>query len=84
MTDHDERLIDTTRALRDFVAHQSRGAKARMNEALRGVAQGAHNQYLGRGANEVHNIGSFLKAVFDGRRRIAIYAERLKDISGRM
>ncbi len=81
LTDHDERLIDTARAVRDFIAHQSSGAKKRMNELLAVVAHGPHNRHLDRGLNEVHNVGSYLKAVFDGRRRVAIYAERLKDIA---
>lgn len=81
MTAHDERLIDTARAIRDFIAHQSRGSKARMNEQLRTVAQGGHSRCLDRGGNEVHDVGSYLKAVFDGRRRITIYADRLKEIA---
>ncbi len=84
LTRYDERLIDTARATRDFIAHRSPGAKARMNAALATVAHGSHNRYLDRGQNDIHNVGSYLKAVFEDRRRIAIYAERFKEIAAKM
>ena len=84
LTDHDLRVIDTANSIRDFLAHGSPSSKARMNDALLTISQGHHNQYLGRGAQLVHNVGAYLKAVFAGQRRITIYAERLNDIAGRM
>lgn len=57
LTIHDDRLIDTARAVRDFIAHQSPGAKRRMNDLLQTVAQGRHNRHLDRAGNEVHNAG---------------------------
>ncbi len=83
LSDHDDRLVDTAHAIRDFIAHQSPGAKNRMNALLLTVAQGANNQYLNRGVHEVHRVGTYLKAVFDGQRRIAIYSARLIDIATR-
>jgi hypothetical protein len=80
----DDRLIDTARAIRNFMSHQSRSAKADMNQHLATVAQGNHNRHLGRGAHQVHAVGSFLKAVFNGQRRVVGYATRLRDISSRM
>jgi hypothetical protein len=84
LTAHDDRLIDTARAIRNFIAHQSKSAKAEMNQHLATVAQGGNNRNLGRGGNEVHAIGSFMKAEFNGQRRVVGYATRLRDISARM
>ena len=84
ITEHDKRLIDTAHAVRDFIAHQSPNAKRRMNDLLSTVTEGDYNKHLARGVHRIDNLGAYLKAVFDGRRRIAIYAERLKEISGRM
>jgi hypothetical protein len=78
---HDDRLIDTARALRDFIAHQSPGAKDVMNARLATITQGNYNRYLGRGVHEVHSVGAYLKAVFDGSRRIGLYADRLRVIA---
>jgi hypothetical protein len=84
LTAHDRRLIDTARAIRNFIAHQSKSAKAEMNQHLATVAQGIHNRNLGRGGNEVHAIGSFLKAELSGQRRVVGYATRLRDLSAVM
>lgn len=84
LTEHDLRVIDTAKSIRNFLAHGSPSSKVRMNDALSEVSRGHHNQYLGRGAQLVHNVGAYLKAVFAGQRRITIYADRLNDIAGRM
>ena len=84
LADHDCRLIDTARAIRDFIAHRSPGSRVRMNAMLRTVAAGGHNGHLGRGKKEVQNVGVYLKAVRARKRRVAIYAQRLNDISTRM
>lgn len=81
LTEHDERVIDTTKAIRDYIAHRSSGSKQRMNEALDSVDQGPPNDNLGRGEHEINNAGSFLKAVFDGSRRLELYCERLRQIA---
>lgn len=78
---HEARLIDTSRAIRDFIAHQSSGSKLRMNECLSTIEMGGHNRHLGRGANEVHSVGSYLKAVLAGQRRLHRYATGLLAVS---
>lgn len=84
LSDHDARLIDTAKSIRDFIAYGSASSKERMNQSLSTIAQGSHNQFLGRGVQNVHNVGAFLKAVFDGRTRIGAYSDRLRDIARRM
>jgi hypothetical protein len=78
---HEARLIETARVVRDFIAHQSPAAREKMNQLLATVERGGHNQHLGRGENEVLSVGSYLKAVFVGRRRIQRYADGLKSIA---
>lgn len=84
LTAHDERLLDTAKSIRDFIAHDSPSSKRRMNDALSTVAQDNANQHLGRGTNLVHGVGVYLKAVYGGQRRIALYANRLREISQQM
>ena len=81
---HDDRVIDTARAIRDFIAHRSKAALDAMNGYLATVTQGPHNPHLGRGANDIHSAGFFLKTVFVAERRVVLYATRLRDISGVM
>lgn len=75
------RLIETSRAIRDFIAHQSSGSKRRMNNFLSNVESGTHNRHLGRGVNEVHSVGPYLKAFQTGQRRLHRYASGLLAIS---
>lgn len=84
LTTHDERLIDTAKSIRDFIAHGSPSSKDRMNSNLATVSQGPQNAGLNRGAQNIHSLGAYLKAVMNGRRRILIYANRLRDIAGQM
>jgi len=84
LSNHDDRLIDTARAIRNFVAHRSKSSKDIMNQKLASVQSAAHNQNLGRGEQHVHNVGAFLKAVFGGQRRAELYALRLQSISAQM
>lgn len=84
LTKHDERVIDTTKAVRDFIAHRSESAKQRMNDTLNAVDKGPPNRNLGRGAHQVHKAGSFLKAEFSGSARVKLYIERLRDIANKL
>jgi hypothetical protein len=81
ITQHEGRLMDTARSIRDFIAHRSAAARATMNNALSTIQSGTHNRNLGRGPNEVHSVGSYLKAEFSGRRRLHLYADGLKNIA---
>lgn len=78
------RLIDAARSIRDFIAHQSVGAKNRMNAALRTVEAGGHNRHLGCVGYNVDKVGVYLKAMHVGRRRLHRYADALLAISKRM
>jgi hypothetical protein len=80
ITAHEARLIDTSRAIRNFIAHQSPRAKVQMNMLLSTVESGAHNRHLGRGSYDVHAVGSYLKAVFPAGRRLHLYAAGLRHI----
>jgi hypothetical protein len=75
------RLIETARAVRNFIAHQSSGSKQRMNEALATVETGGHNRHLARGQREVHAVGSYLKATHAGLRRFHRYGSGLRAIA---
>jgi hypothetical protein len=75
------RLIETARAVRNFIAHQSSGSKHRMNDALSTVETGGHNRHLARGQREVHAVGSYLKAAHEGQRRIHRYGAGLLAVS---
>ncbi|NLS91520.1 MAG: hypothetical protein GXX96_04975 [Planctomycetaceae bacterium] len=81
LTKHDERVIDTTKAVRDFIAHRSDSAKTTMNDLLGEVDKGPPNRHLGRGNHLVHNAGAFLKAEFENRSRVELYIGRLRDIA---
>ena len=77
----EQRLIDTARAIRNFIAHQSPGSKLKMNDLLATVETGNHNRHLARGAREVHAVGSYLKATHVGQRRLHRYSTALLAIS---
>lgn len=81
LDDEDARLIDTARALRNWIAHQSVGARRKMNDMLRDIEQGpgTPNHELGRGVREIINVGSFLKKMVGGERCVQVYVRRLKE-----
>jgi hypothetical protein len=72
LTMAEQSVIDAGKAVRDFVAHRSRAAKARMNESL---AKAALPVALRIETNKVHNVGAYLKArkPATGDRRIDRY-----------
>ncbi len=78
------RLIDSARAIRDFIAHQSKGSKERMNAHLSEIEIGGHNNHLGRGVNDVRLVGVYLKAVHGGQMRLHRYAQGLLAIAVRI
>lgn len=84
VTNHEERLVDTAHAIRDFIAHQSIAAKKRMNEKLSTIEAATHNKHLGRTGNVVHNIGAYLKASPNGTRRLHKFANSLLAIATKM
>lgn len=78
----DERLIDTTHSIRDFIAHQSVHSKTNMNNMLRTVDGGSGCPNAGLGSTQaIHNVGSFLKASVGNRRRVLLYADRLLSVA---
>lgn len=78
----DSRLIDTTHSVRDFIAHQSVHSKNNMNNMLRTIDGGNNCPNNGLGsAQNIHNVGSFLKASVGNQRRALRYADRLLSIA---
>jgi hypothetical protein len=81
----DTRLIDTTHSIRDFIAHQSVHSKASMNNMLRTVDGGSSCPNAGLGSTQnIHNVGSFLKALVGNQRRVLRYADRLLSIAANL
>lgn len=80
----DEQVIDTTKAIRDFIAHRSKSAKVRMNEALEKAGESMAITCLGRGDHQIEHVGAFLRAECGGATRLQLYVERLKDIAHRL
>jgi len=80
----DTRLIDTVRAIRNFVAHGSPGSKRIMNDKLSTVAVGpaCPNDPLCRGQHEIDDVGAYLKAYSFGQRRLYTFIMRLQAIAG--
>lgn len=79
----DERLVDTARAIRNWIAHQSKGSGTKMNAALADIEKGpgTPNHELGRGVREITSVGAFLKTQLNGERRVQAYARRLKEVA---
>jgi hypothetical protein len=84
LDDHDRRLYDTAKAIRDFVAHQSDASKALMNQRLASIELAGTNRGLGRGGNLVHNVGAFLKSSAPIEPRVVLYIRRLNDLATKM
>ncbi len=84
LTKHDERVIDATKAVRDFIAHRSESAKKRMNDTLKCVDKRPSNRKLGRGTHQIHNVGSFLKKEFKDSARVEFYIGRLRAIADKL
>ena len=81
LTAHDERVFDTAKKIRDCLSHRSPSSFTEMNARLATINQGPPNTDLGRGANEVHAVGSFLKAETATERRVILYLRRFRTIS---
>ena len=79
----DTRLIDTTRAIRNFIAHGSTGSKAIMNVSLLTISTGPGciNASLPRGPHKIDDVGAYLKSFSNGKRRLLTYIERLQAIA---
>ena len=82
----DERLIDTARAIRNWIAHQSTGSGEIMNDMLADIERGpgTDNHDLGRGVREITSIGAFLKTQLNGERRVQAYCRRLKEVAANL
>ena len=81
----DCRLLDTAKAIRNYIAHRSPSSRDYMNQLLLKVDQQDINSGLGRGSGkEVKSAGTFLKAKVDGKPRVQLYMDRLLQITDRM
>ena len=83
LSESDKLLIDTTRAIRNFIAHRSEGSKRVMNDKLFTVSSGlgCPNFSLHRGGHEINDVGAYLKANSGGQRRIITFMGRLNNIA---
>lgn len=76
-------LFDTTKSVRNFLAHRSKASLEKMQEAL-----AAPNLPPGfrRAANQVHSVGSFLDSVPPGlaQTRIKSYLHEVRNITGHL
>jgi len=79
----DTRLIDTTRTIRNFIAHRSTGSKTIMNDSLLTISTGpgCPNVSLPRGPHMINDVGAYLKSISHGQRRLLTYIERLQVIA---
>ena len=84
LTAEEERLLDTARAIRHFIAHRSAASKDAMNAKLATVSKGGGNPYLGRSNRKVHDVGLYLRATAGGLARVAHYASGLKAIATKL
>jgi hypothetical protein len=73
-------FIEVTKAIRNYLAHRSGAAHSLMQNALLNPDL-THG--LGRAANEVHKVGSFLdsRPVIGGQRRLELYLVELRTIA---
>ncbi|CAE6724607.1 hypothetical protein [Paraburkholderia nemoris] len=79
----DTRLIDTARAIRNFIAHGSSGSKRIMNDKLVTISTGpaCPNLSLPRGNHKIDDVGAYLKAFSGGQRRLLTFIMRLQAIA---
>lgn len=86
LSDSETRLIDTTRAIRNFIAHGSSGSKEIMNNFLLTVSTGpaCQNLSLARGSHKINDVGAYLKSTSGGQRRLITFIERLRAIAANL
>lgn len=81
----DCKLLDTAKAIRNYIAHRSPASRIHMNQLLLELDQEGINYGLGRrSGKEVKSAGTFLKAKIDGKPRVQLYRDRLLQIASRM
>ena len=75
--------IEATKAVRNFLAHRSRAAEDSMQKALLNARLPAP---LRRGANKVHNVGSFLNSVpvATTQRRSELYLAKIQSVANHL
>lgn len=76
-------LLETTKAIRNYLAHRSGASKVTMQAALINARLPTDFQ---RGANQVHSVGSFLDSTPPGaaQTRLATYFTELKAIANQL
>ena len=82
---NDCELLDTSKAIRNYISHRSPASRTRMNKLLLKLDQEGINHGLGRrSGREVKSAGTFLKAKIEGKPRVLLYRDRLLQIASRM
>lgn len=75
------KVVDAAKAIRNCVAHQSRVSFAHMNECLRDLPCTGNAALLRRPVRSVGNVGSYLKSVQRGRRRVNVYFDEFRELT---
>jgi hypothetical protein len=81
VTADEELLIDTARAIRDCIAHQSIASGKEMNLALKGIDANGAYPHLVRPKRTVGDIGAYLTVGPGGRIRLHRHADGLEAAS---
>lgn len=84
LTPEDEQLLDTAKAIRDFIVHGSIASYIRMNHCLLSASDRGANPGIGRGKYLVYSVGAYLKAIPSNRSRFSLFADRLKSIAAKL
>ncbi|MEG0010191.1 MAG: hypothetical protein RR721_14810 [Aeromonas sp.] len=74
-------FIDCCREIRNAIAHKSKRSFTSMNVMLRRVDATSTIAFIHRPANDIKNVGVFLKSKIHGEQRIITSMLRLKDIA---
>jgi hypothetical protein len=87
LTIEDQKLLDSVKSIRNFLAHRSESSLDGMNKQLGNIETTLPaNAGLGKGtANEIRSAGKYLRTkTSSGKRRVEIYLERLRQISDKL
>ena len=80
LTPHQRKLIDTTRCLRNYIAHRSESGFNSMTSALASLSGGPFDPLSRRETAKVNKVGAYLKAMSGGSSRVDQFLRAMKDI----
>ncbi|MCA9028961.1 MAG: hypothetical protein KDA86_27415 [Planctomycetaceae bacterium] len=77
-------IYRAAKTIRNCIAHQSKSSFDAMNTTLNALPNTGVCGQLRNHVNSVNNVGSHLKAVFNGKTRTEIYLEQFKKIADQL